>query len=106
MAYAFHYIWSPLEIMCIALIALLLENIVLYYYILLLHCLQIEILAVSILFKCLIAIKCSKIRVDTLQIFFHFQACTFFTHLHDSAYLRALCLANKLEFFCTVLIGY
>ena len=29
----FHYVWSPLEIMCIALVVLLLENINYYIYI-------------------------------------------------------------------------
>ena len=54
--------------MCISLIALLLENAELLY-ILLFFCLHIEILAVSSLFKCLIAIKYSKSRVETHQIF-------------------------------------
>ena len=71
MAYIFHYVRSPLEIMCIAFLVLLLENTKLFY-ILLLFCLYIEILAVSSLFKCLIAIKCLESRVETLQIFYLF----------------------------------
>ena len=67
-ACSFHYVCSSLEIMCIALIVLLLENTELFY-ILLLFCLDIEILAISSLFKCLIAIKCSGSRLETLQIF-------------------------------------
>ena len=54
--------------MCIAFIVLLLENSKLFY-VLLLFCLYIEILAVSSWFKCLIAMKCSESRVETLQIF-------------------------------------
>ena len=54
MAYIFHYVRSPLEIMCIAFIVLLLENTKLFYT-LLLFCLDIEILSVSSLFKSLIA---------------------------------------------------
>ena len=54
--------------MCITFIVLSLENTKLFY-ILLLFCLYIEILAVLSLFICLIAIKCSEIRVETLQIF-------------------------------------
>ena len=61
-------IWSSLKIMCIAFIVLLLEYSKLFY-ILLLFCLYIEILAVSSFFKGLIAIKCSESRVETLQIF-------------------------------------
>ena len=55
-------------------IVLLLENTKLFY-ILLLFCLYIEILAVSTLFKCLRAIKCSESRVETLQIFRVVVAC-------------------------------
>ena len=68
MAYIFHYERSPLEIMCIAFIVLLLENTKLFY-IFLLFCLHIEILSISTLYKCLIAIKCSKSRMEILQIF-------------------------------------
>ena len=50
--------------MCIAFIILLLENSKLFY-ILLLFCLHIEILAVSSLFKCLIANKFGKWSGDT-----------------------------------------
>ena len=39
------------------------------FYMLHLFYLCTEILAVSSLFKCLIAIKCSESRVETLQIF-------------------------------------
>ena len=46
MAYNFHYIWSSLEIMCIAFVVLLLENTKLFY-VLLLFCLCIEICAVK-----------------------------------------------------------
>ena len=59
------------EIMCLAFRVLLLE-ISKLLYILLLFCLYIEILALSSLFKCLIAIKCSESRVETLQILFFF----------------------------------
>ena len=55
--------------MCIAFIVLLLEN-TKSFYILLLFWLYLEILAVSSLFKCLIAIECSESRVETLQIFY------------------------------------
>ena len=80
MAYIFHYIWSSLKIMCIAFIVLLLENIKLFYR-LLLFCLYIEILAVSSLFKCLVATKCSESRVETLQNFcFRF---TFYFPFHS-----------------------
>ena len=54
--------------MCIAFIVLLLENIKLFY-ISLLFCLCVEILAVTSLFKCLIANKCLENRVETLQTF-------------------------------------
>ena len=59
-----------MEIMCIALKVLLLENTELLYVLLFFY-LYIEILAVSGLFKCLIANKCSKNRVETLKIFIH-----------------------------------
>ena len=68
-AYIFHYVWSSLEIMCIAFIVLLLENSKIFYIVLLL-CLYIEKLAESSLFQCLIAIKCSESQVATLEIFF------------------------------------
>ena len=54
--------------MCIAFIVFLLENSKLFYM-LLLFSLCIEILAVLSLFNCLIAIKCSESRVETLQFF-------------------------------------
>ena len=57
-----------MEIMCIAFIVLLLENTKLFFT-LLLFCFYIEILAVSSLFKCLIAVEYSESRVETLQIF-------------------------------------
>ena len=60
--------WSSLEIMCIAFVVLLLENTKLFY-VLLLFCLHIEILAVSTLYKCLKATKFSESRVGTFDYF-------------------------------------
>ena len=57
-----------MEILSTAFIVLFLENSKLFY-ILLLFCLHIGILAGSSLFKCPIAIKCSESRVETLQNF-------------------------------------
>ena len=45
------------------------ENIKLFIHITFFVCLRIEKLADSNFFKCLIAIKCSESRVETLQIF-------------------------------------
>ena len=73
MAYIFHYTWSSLEIMCIAFIVLLLEDSKLFYLLLLL-CLCIEILALWNLFKCLIAIKCSKVEWRHSRFFFYMFA--------------------------------
>ena len=54
--------------MCMAFILLLLENTKLFYT-LFLFCIYLEILSISSFFKCLITIKCSESRVETLQIF-------------------------------------
>ena len=61
--YIFHYVWSSLEIMYIVLIALLLENIKLFYSLLFFVCLYLEILALSNFFKCIIATKGSESQV-------------------------------------------
>ena len=68
MLHGFHYVRSSLEIMCIALIVFSLENDKLLFTLHLI-CLYIELLCDSNLFKCLIAIKCSENRVETLQFF-------------------------------------
>ena len=88
MSYTFHCAWSSLESMCIELIVLFLENTELFY-VLLFICLEVEILAVSSLFKCVIAIKCSESRVETLQIFF-FRPCHFLIQICTGWYLHAL----------------
>ena len=60
--------------LCAEIYILLLENTT-SFYILLLFCLYIEVLPVSSLFKCPIAIKCSESREETLQIFLVTHSC-------------------------------
>ena len=64
MLHCFHYALAWLEIMCIALIPLLLKNMKLFFthYIL-----YIKLFADSSMFKCLIAIRCLESQMETLQ---------------------------------------
>ena len=71
--------------MCIAFIVLFLENTELFYT-LLLFCLQIETFAVSSLFKCPTANKCSESRVETLQIINIAYKMQFICDINDKNY--------------------
>ena len=68
MIYIFHYVWSLLEIMCLALLVLLQENVKLFE-ILWFFCLYTEILADSNLLRYRIIIKYSESQLGQSRFF-------------------------------------